>query len=576
MKQKLFRLQRWVRWHPRKTALIIVAGLLLLVIIIQLLYPFSRLPLYLTIDGKNVGGMPMGQIASQLDKAYANETIELYYGSRDEAYMSPKPAEFGVQVTNRERVEAAGYPLLLRLVPTSLFWAHTQVEVSAPEYIRDQSRLTKFVNEKLGESCNVEPKNASFVVRNNEAVAERALPGGTCSLDDVKSVLEAVEVSITKKNLSRIAMDEIPADIPTEQAAELVARINQQTDGGIPLRVNEETYTLPKKSALEWIMPVEKDGKLTVTFDAAKVSEGLKEPVEAKVYQAAGTTKVFTKDFQEVRREVGPDGRQLDIPATIDSMARFATGEDNVAAAQTKALPATLVYERSYSNSDEGLSALLKQHAEDNKGGEFGVSLIELSGDRRRADYNGDKQFVSASTYKLYVAYSVLKRVENGTMKWGDTLTAGISVEQCFNAMISRSDNACAESFVKKIGYRPLTNEAVNLGAKNTTFVDMESYKTTANDLSLFNAALESSQSLQGDSRAKLLDAMRKNIFRQGVPAGVQGSVANKVGFLDGYLHDAAIVYSDQGTYVLSVMTKDSSWNTIKALSKKIDEVRRQ
>jgi beta-lactamase class A len=56
------------------------------------------------------------------------------------------------------------------------------------------------------------------------------------------------------------------------------------------------------------------------------------------------------------------------------------------------------------------------------------------------------KQFVTASTYKLFVAYSVLKRIDGGTRELGHR------VPHCFNKMISQSDNACAESFQTSLG----------------------------------------------------------------------------------------------------------------------------
>ena len=41
-----------------------------------------------------------------------------------------------------------------------------------------------------------------------------------------------------------------------------------------------------------------------------------------------------------------------------------------------------------------------------------------------------------------------------------------------------------------------------------------------------------------------------------------------------GLLHDAAIVYSPSGTYVLVIMTDGSSWAEIAALTRKIEELR--
>jgi beta-lactamase class A len=71
-----------------------------------------------------------------------------------------------------------------------------------------------------------------------------------------------------------------------------------------------------------------------------------------------------------------------------------------------------------------------------------------------------------------------------------------------------------------------------------------------------------------------MLGAMKRNIYRQGVPAGASGQVADKVGFLWGLLHDSAIVYSPSGTYVLVVLTDGSSWRAIADLTREIEALR--
>jgi beta-lactamase class A len=87
---------------------------------------------------------------------------------------------------------------------------------------------------------------------------------------------------------------------------------------------------------------------------------------------------------------------------------------------------------------------------------------------------------------------------------------------------------------------------------------------------------IESGQNFSPSNRLRLINAMQGNIYRQGIPAGANGTVADKVGFLDKLLHDAAIVYSPNGTYVLAVMTDGSSWSTIADLARQIDTLRAQ
>ena len=69
---------------------------------------------------------------------------------------------------------------------------------------------------------------------------------------------------------------------------------------------------------------------------------------------------------------------------------------------------------------------------------------------------------------------------------------------------------------------------------------------------------------------------LKRNIYRQGIPAGANGQVANKVGFLDGLLHDAAIIYGPTGPIVLSIMSDGSSWATLADLTKQIETLRAQ
>jgi beta-lactamase class A len=83
---------------------------------------------------------------------------------------------------------------------------------------------------------------------------------------------------------------------------------------------------------------------------------------------------------------------------------------------------------------------------------------------------------------------------------------------------------------------------------------------------------LETNQlGLSEPSRARLLDVMKRQVYRNGVPAGVNGVVADKVGFLDGILNDAAIVYSPKGVYVISIMSNGSSWGAIASVARAID-----
>jgi beta-lactamase class A len=231
------------------------------------------------------------------------------------------------------------------------------------------------------------------------------------------------------------------------------------------------------------------------------------------------------------------------------------------------ALPPIEKFNRSYSNSARGLQALLDDLAKEK--GNFAIAVHELSGQGRSLSANGNKAFEAASTYKMFVAYSVLKRIENGQMHWSDTVASGRDAAQCFDDMIIKSDNPCAEEWGKRIGWTTIQNEMRALGLTSTKLGT--TFYSTASDQALFLNKLEKGESLKGESRDRLLAAMKRQQYRAGIPAGVGVDVADKVGFLNGLLHDSAIVYSPKGTYVLVILRDGSSWGNIADAARQIN-----
>jgi len=145
--------------------------------------------------------------------------------------------------------------------------------------------------------------------------------------------------------------------------------------------------------------------------------------------------------------------------------------------------------------------------------------------------------------------------------------------------MIVYSDNACAEAMAEKIGWSTVSEEAHLIGCSNTNLSSSDGYaRTTAADLALFLAQLQTGQLLtQQSSRDLLINAMKNQVYRNGIPAGLSGvEVADKVGFINDVLNDVAIVYSASGPYVLTIMTSGGSWSSIADLASQIEALRGQ
>lgn len=552
-----------------------VGGFLALLIMTQLFYPSSYVLPYASIDSIAVGGMPAKAATQALDDRYKNTTMNVYFGDTAKAYRSLKPVDIKLTISNEQRVADLGYPWYLRIIPGSIVWAHLAAKpASAPDYNVTSEAVKSYVTRELGESCNVQPANASFKANSGKLEVISSTNGGTCEVATVVAKLSAARPTINSDNRVVIPVKVIKPAISNEKAKAMVELLNTKLSGGVAIAAGASPHTVPAAEVMNWIDPVELGDSLSFNFNSERAGGYLRQHIGPQVEVKAGVSKVTTHDFVETARQDGLSGKMLDVVATLQQIKEFIEAKRTSITAATRPIAPTVEYTRSYSSTDTGLSALLKHYAE-SRTGTFGISLIELSDKRRRASYQDDKTFTTASTYKLFVAYSTLKRVEEGAWQWSDQTQGGRNLEKCFDDMIVRSDNACAEAMLQKIGFKAATSEIQALGLKNTTFLKGDTPLTTAGDLSMFNAMLQSNQMLsQQASRDRLINAMKRNIYRQGIPAGTGSQVADKVGFLDGLFHDAAIVYSPTGPYVLTIMSDGSNWATIAELTKQIEALR--
>lgn len=560
--------------HRKRILIGVPLGLIAISVLVQLLYPSGRFVPFQTVDSLAVGGWKKQDAAWELRQQALQREVKVFFGKQDEAQHTPVVSELGITPSYESVVNEVRYPWYLRLVPTSLLWMHAIGE-DAPKviYERDETVLAEYIEAELDGACQVAPVNATAEATNETVRVIAAKNGGVCKAEEVSQALKTVQPVLAKQARVEVSVEEVPAKLQAGDIEPIVAKLNQQLAADIKITYEGGELAVAPREVRSWLQFSTENDTFEIIFAenaAAFLNENLGETLQV----APGVSRVTTKDFIETSRQDGAPGRTLAVDTTLEAVKAYLLAEADNVPAVTNTVAPKVEYTREYSKSDEGISALMKHFAEDNDG-VFGVALQELSGERRRASYQGDRKFTTASTYKLYVAYSTLKRVESGELNWNQQIAGGRNLEKCFDDMIVKSDNPCAEALVAKIGYRPLTVDAQSIVSQHTTFLDTESYKTTASDLSTFMASLATGQiSLQKASQDRLIHALKRNEYRQGIPAGANGQVADKVGFLNAFLHDAAIVYSPSGTYALSIMTEGSSWSKIAELTREIEKLR--
>jgi len=561
---------------PRRIAITVVFLAIVPIVIVQLIYPTTSVVPNTNVGLVEIGGLSKEEATTRLNNAYAMAKVPVYFTDSDEVVFTPTLSNIGFAIDNKARVDAYDYPFGWRLVPWSLFWYEGIMAKGEPVVSQNTDVLERYVLERVGEDCEFSPINATIVFRDGALQVEEASRGGSCDRNELATTLRLVTASLRPQSVEVEGVS-TPPDITTEVAFNEYDRLSKIVASGLPLKVEDATETVPQATLIQWVEYTADGNNLKLGLNADKVKEWINTTYADKFVAEPGTTIVTTRDFAEVSRETGRSGQTVDALATIDSLTKSLSGDTTIATLAIETVEPKVTYNRSYSSTDTGLSAVMKNFASSHPG-TYGVKLVELSGARRNAEYNSTTQFITASTYKLFVAYSTLLRIEKGEWQWDDTLSeaSNKTITKCFDDMIKLSDNACAKALLHKVGFKAITNEAVAIGATKTSFLGKDGIKSTAGDEALFLSLLYTGQLLsQQSSRDRLISAMKQNVYRKGIPTGIPGAtVADKVGFLDGLLHDASIVYSPTGDYVLVILTNNSSWANIAELTKQLEALR--
>lgn len=210
--------------------------------------------------------------------------------------------------------------------------------------------------------------------------------------------------------------------------------------------------------------------------------------------------------------------------------------------------------------------------------GTYGVVLINL---KTRQEYilNGDREFNPASLYKLWVMVTVYQKIQNGQLDKNDVLsqdigvlnskfdidptiaeqtegTVTMTVSEALEKMITRSDNYAAL----------LLSEKVNLSSvsKYLSDVNLLSSKlgeppiTTANDVALFLEKLYKRNLANEQYTQEMLELLKRQKINNKLPKNLDKNIviAHKTGELDSFSHDAGIIFTDRGDYIVVVMSE--------------------
>lgn len=198
---------------------------------------------------------------------------------------------------------------------------------------------------------------------------------------------------------------------------------------------------------------------------------------------------------------------------------------------------------------------------------------------------DGEREYEAGSLYKLWVMGEAFRQIEEGNLNEDDVLSQDIAilnekfgiatdsaeqkegqitltVSEALNQMITISHNYAALLLTEKLKLSKvaafLQSNGFNVSSVGT---EGDVPVTTASDIALFFEKLYKGNLANSANSKKMMDLLLNqklnNKLPKNLPDGVQ--IAHKTGELGFISHDAGIVFSSKGDYIIVVLSKSSN-----------------
>ncbi len=224
--------------------------------------------------------------------------------------------------------------------------------------------------------------------------------------------------------------------------------------------------------------------------------------------------------------------------------------------------------------------------------GEVGIAVIDLQTGRELA-YEKSKPFPSASLAKIPLMAACFLAVDQGrikldrniALKSSDKLTGSgvlkdmpagtaFSVERLIGLMIYDSDNTATNMVTNLLGIEYLNKAFKSFGLKNTELSrKIADYRLRDNGIENYTSAEDMALLLEKIYRKTLgnrrvsnqcISMLKLTRMNDRIPKylPVELTIAHKTGLENSVCHDAGIVFTRNGDYIIVVLTKHANSNS--------------
>lgn len=568
----LLALRRRLRRLPRRAYFIAGGALIIILMVVQIIVLGGALPAGTVINGQSVGNLNKQRAKALLIDQKNVASFSLQRGSERlslSLYDVVDQKDYKKQVD--QAIAAASNRSWLNALPLYFWWGSLFTSEKTTNVGINQDRRDDFAGKTFLPRCNREAINATVKIEKANAVAVPETLGYVCKKDAFDAALAKAFTNQSGDHQLTLKMTTLTPTVEKRAAQRVAADVNALLKP-MTLTYQDKKWTVPRDTLASWLQFTPDPGTKSVgyTFAEPALADYLAKNAAPSVNRAATKTVVDTTDGVETSRKPGTPGLDIVPAATRNALLASFQKKSAEAAIATQTTAPPVVVNPTFTHTQRGLQAYLAYASQTNPG--FRFSVTGLSGNTWSASARGSERIVAASTYKLYVAYFVLKDVQDGKRTMNDPVN-GTNIDTCLTKIIVNSDNACAVALIHLMGgFGAMTNMIHGAGWSSTSFNSGDMI-TTPNDLANFLARLYRGELLNPNHQGYLLNLMKRQVYRAGIPAGTGVTVADKVGFLDGMKHDAGIVYGPTGDYVLVIMSDKSEWSNVAALATKIHQL---
>lgn len=512
---------------------------------------FNRMPLFVRAGNTSLSLATLPDAESRLAQIPV-PSLSLTIGS---ATHTAPPAKIGLTVDVQATLRAIETEKRWKAVPLVAAYYNAQSPARVV-YSADKQKTTAYL-QTIAPAQNKPPVDAAIVIPPQIDKQAYIVSEHAGMHFDVQRAYQQIASELRQHERLEIVLtpQSVQPKVRTAQLATPLERTNRLLGARLALTGGGATYELAARHTRSLVrLTPNSQGIPTPTIDRGALVGLLKE-VSGTFSKAPSPTVVMRINGRTAGTTQGTAGHALNVEATADVVMSALQEERARQEVVLTALPPSVVYKSSYSPTSEGLQALIQDFASSHRGSYYVVAR-ELSGERA-AYYNHHTSVVPASIFKVFLAYVALHKIEQGQLQFSTQTSAG-SVEHCIQQMIVISTDKCAIAIMDHIGRAEIDAviHAAGFGGTSLNNAAGEHKHSTANDIANILTGLHSGSLLSRTNSDYLLGLMRQQIYRRGIPAGSAGApVADKVGVLYSWTHDAGIVYAPKSTYVLVVMT---------------------